>query len=191
MKVGLFGGTFDPVHNGHLAIAQAALQSGLDEVWFLADAQPRHKANVTDYAHRYTMLNLATADNHQLVSDKLDFQKSGVTYDYHKMLEIIQRFPDHKFSLICGADTFIHFNSWDNYVIYIDNCDFLIIKRPQFNKDIIKLVDHLKQKFPKFSYKILDQNDNCSSSAIRADYTHNKSSIHKKVYEYIKINKLY
>ncbi|MBV9085858.1 MAG: adenylyltransferase/cytidyltransferase family protein, partial [Acidobacteriaceae bacterium] len=113
MNVALFGGTFDPVHRGHLAVARAALEKfGLKKILFVAADIPPHKVRVpiTEYYHRYAMLTLATAGEKAFVPSMLEANGPGATQPSYS-IETVRRFrrtlnkSDHLFFLI-GIDAF-------------------------------------------------------------------------------------
>ncbi len=190
-KIGLFGGTFDPVHNTHIAIAEAAhRQLGLDEVWFLADKHPRYKPNATDYDHRLNMLRLATLHNKSLIADVLPVQKNGATHGINTFRKLQNDYPGSSFVIITGLDSILHLPNWDDYKEFIASVDFAVVKRPsQSLDDFNQMIEELTQKSLKLNYRFIDiEPSEISSTSIRSN---KKSDVHPHVANYIAKNKLY
>ncbi len=136
-KIGLFGGTFDPVHNGHILIAKTAYKElNLDEIWFLPELTPKFKHNVTDYSHRLNMLKLATKKYDFMIVDKLDMQKHGKNYDISALKELIELYPQNHYMMIMGSDTFANFPKWKDAEKFAKLTEFYIFPRQTqvFNK---------------------------------------------------------
>lgn len=116
MKIGIMGGTFDPIHNGHLMIADYAYRNFyLDEVWFLPNGNPPHKDNpslLNNTTQRKEMVELAIKEipYYKLCSYELDrLEKS---YSYATMEELSKRYPEHEFYFIVGADSLFSIEEW-------------------------------------------------------------------------------
>jgi len=114
MRVGLISGTFDPIHDGHIAIAQLSFNSlKLDEVWFLPEKSPRNKQNVTDYQHRVDMLDLA-------IEHKPRMKIVEVSQDSHNLdtlEEVTEHYQEniaHDFFMLFGTDVVRQMQSWQN-----------------------------------------------------------------------------
>src|SRR5713101_6699269 len=107
MRIGVFGGTFDPIHLAHLIIAeQCREQAQLDQVWFVPAARPPHKLDrpVTPFAQRVEMLALAIAGHPAFRIDELEKERSGTTYTVDTLAELQRRHPDAEFWLTIGSD---------------------------------------------------------------------------------------
>lgn len=114
-KVGIMGGTFDPIHIGHLILAQqACIQFDLDEVLFMPSSQPPHKNNkeVSQVKHRRAMTELAIKGNEKFVYSDLEIQRTGTTYTSDTLEELHQRYPNTVFYFIMGADSLFAVDSW-------------------------------------------------------------------------------
>jgi nicotinate-nucleotide adenylyltransferase len=109
-RIGIFSGTFDPVHKGHIAFAMLALEKAeLDMVYFAPEVRPRRKPQVTHYAHRVAMLRLATRPYKQLAVLELpDRYFSAVT----TLPKLEQKFPGSRLVMLLGSDLFEHLPSW-------------------------------------------------------------------------------
>lgn len=114
-KIGLMGGTFNPVHFAHLILAeQAREQFELDEVWFLPSGHPPHKPNqvIVSDEHRLNMLNLAIKSNRFFKIETLELVRNGVTYTADTMRELKKRCPDNEFYFIIGGDSLENLATW-------------------------------------------------------------------------------
>lgn len=113
--IGLFGGTFNPPHIGHLIIAQEALkQLNLDEVWWMPASQPPHKKKVEDVLdeHRIEMVKNTIGNNNQFSLSLLEFERSGPSYTIDTIRLLKQRYPGTNFTFIMGGDMVHSLSSW-------------------------------------------------------------------------------
>jgi nicotinate-nucleotide adenylyltransferase len=133
LRTALFGGTFDPIHNAHLKIAnEAAAQFALDRVWFIPASRPPHKSGVTrtPYEHRYRMVELACAGQPLFEASRLE---EGTTNSYS--IETIERVHallgarEELFFLI-GADAFAEIGTWHRWRDVIASVEFIVVSRP-------------------------------------------------------------
>jgi nicotinate-nucleotide adenylyltransferase len=137
MKLALFGGTFDPVHRGHLAIAHAAAeQFGLGRVYFVPADLPPHKQNrnLTAFHHRFAMLALATADEARFVPSLLDAGTGQPNYSINtvRLLKKTLKKTDTLYFLI-GVDAFMEISTWYHPVELLTECDFIVVSRPGYS----------------------------------------------------------
>ena len=137
MKLALFGGTFDPVHRGHLAIARAAAeQFGLGRVYFVPADLPPHKQNrnLTPFHHRFAMLALATADEPRFVPSLLDAGTGQPNYSINtvRQLKKTLKKTDTLYFLI-GVDAFMEISTWYHPVELLTECDFIVVSRPGYS----------------------------------------------------------
>jgi nicotinate-nucleotide adenylyltransferase len=115
VNIGLFGGTFDPPHAGHLIVAQdAALALGLDRILFIPAAQPPHKraAAVTAAAVRVRMLELAVAEDNRFGIDRLELERGGASYTVDTLRALHGAQPGVQLTLLVGADQYAEFQTW-------------------------------------------------------------------------------
>ena len=133
MRIALFGGTFDPIHNAHLKIAgEAARRFALDRVLFIPASRPPHKSGVTHtpYEHRYRMVELACQDDPRFEASRLE---AGVQNSYS--IETIERVraslggSEELFFLI-GADAFAEIKTWHRWREVIASVEFIVVSRP-------------------------------------------------------------
>ncbi len=145
-SVALFGGTFDPIHAGHIAVAEAAQKRfHLDTVYFVPSSRPPHKAKpaLTPFLHRYAMVALACADHADFqpsTAEAPDGATPHVFYTYDTVKKYRREHPDDHLYFIVGADQFLEIPTWRNYEALLDSCDFIIASRPGFRVDALRLV---------------------------------------------------
>ena len=131
-KIGIFGGTFDPVHMAHLHMAQCALEQGkLDKVIFLPNGTPPHKENsgITNAEHRYNMLVLATEDNPCFEVSDYELTKDGLCYTVDTMRYFRSAYPEDRFVFILGADSLDYLDRWYDGENLIKENSFLVAVR--------------------------------------------------------------
>lgn len=134
MRTGIFGGSFDPVHQQHLQIALAALiECHLDEVWFVPVFQPVHKGRVAlDYQHRRQLLQAALRDcPHSRICD-IEMEMGGPSYTFRTVEMLQDRHPDREFFLIIGGDSLAELPSWRNIEALTRQIEFIVVERPGF-----------------------------------------------------------
>ena len=113
--IGIMGGTFDPIHKGHLMLGrQACEEYHLDQIWFMPSAQPPHKTDhsVTGAGHRLSMVCLAVADEPSFRCSEFEIFRSGKTYTAETLRLLAQEHPKNQFSFIIGADSFYEIENW-------------------------------------------------------------------------------
>lgn len=118
MKTGIFGGAFNPVHNGHLTLAKSYYDSlKLDKVLFVPTAVPPHKTseNLASCEDRINMTRLAVEDMCGFEVSDIEFRRQGKSYTYDTLLEIKKLYPQSELYLIIGADQFLSFHKWYRY----------------------------------------------------------------------------
>jgi len=115
MRVGIFGGTFDPIHFGHLLLAeQCREQCQLDEVWFLPAKIPPHKQEktLTNEKSRVDMIEFAIAGHSQFCVEKIELERESISYTVETLQALKQRDAGHEFFLLIGADSLLEFQTW-------------------------------------------------------------------------------
>ncbi|MBQ8526329.1 MAG: nicotinate (nicotinamide) nucleotide adenylyltransferase [Clostridia bacterium] len=194
-KIGIFGGTFDPVHKGHLAMAECAgNQAELDMVIFLPNGNPPHKkqGGYADGIHRFNMLKLATQHEPRFqVSDyELDGQRH---YTFHTMEHFKDVYPDSEIMFIIGADSLDYLHSWYRGEELIRNNTFIVVNR-HFREgynfyDNIAAIENMGGKLIVADMPCIDVSSTQIRSGISAGIT--DLPLDSKVYDYIRLNKLY
>lgn len=133
MRLAIFGGTFDPIHLAHLAVArEAARRFGLDRVLFVPAAMPPHKAGVTlaDYEDRYRMVELACADQPGLEASRLEAgtERSYSIYTIEKVRASLS--PGGELFFVIGADAFAEIRTWLRWEDVVRAVEFIVVSRP-------------------------------------------------------------
>jgi nicotinate (nicotinamide) nucleotide adenylyltransferase len=130
-RVGVMGGTFDPIHHGHLVAASEVAQSyGLDEVIFVPTGEPWQKGEVTPAEHRYLMTVIATASNPRFTVSRVDIDRAGPTYTIDTLRDIKRLRPDAELFFITGADAIAQILSWRNVQELWALAHFVAVSRP-------------------------------------------------------------
>ncbi|HWG57416.1 MAG TPA: nicotinate-nucleotide adenylyltransferase [Candidatus Acidoferrales bacterium] len=143
----LFGGTFDPLHAGHIAVAQAAQRRfHLDAIHFIPSARPPHKTklDLTPFAHRYAMVALACSEHPGWLPSLAEAPTDGLGSHIFYTIDTVRKFrrehPEDHVYFIVGADQFLEIPTWKNYEALLDACDFIVASRPGFRLDALRLV---------------------------------------------------
>lgn len=125
------GGTFDPIHNGHLvAASEVASAFKLDEVVFVPTGSPYQKQNVTSAEHRYLMTVIATASNPRFKVSRIDIDRGGDTYTVDTLLEMQELYPDADLVFISGADAIAQILAWKEVERLWSLAHFVAVSRP-------------------------------------------------------------
>lgn len=137
-RLGIMGGTFDPIHHGHLvAASEVAAEFQLDEVIFVPTGQPWQKAgrSVTEAEHRYLLTVIATASNPRFTVSRVDIDRSGPTYTIDTLRDIHQMYPDDELFFITGADAMAQIMSWKRVEELWNLAHFVSVSRPGYLTD--------------------------------------------------------
>lgn len=137
MNIGIFGGSFDPVHYGHLLLAQQALQSAkLDSIRFIPAAVPPHKKDhqLSRDAIRVEMLKFATAGNPDFFVDTCEIDRGGVSYTVDTLRAIHRKFPEQRLFLLMGADSLLEFHTWKDPELICELATPVVICRPPVSR---------------------------------------------------------
>ncbi len=130
-RIGVMGGTFDPVHHGHLvAASEVAASFDLDEVVFVPTGEPWQKSQVTESEHRYLMTVIATASNPDFSVSRVDIDRSGPTYTIDTLRDLQAQRPDAELFFITGADAVAQILSWRDHDELWDLAHFVAVSRP-------------------------------------------------------------
>lgn len=125
------GGTFDPIHHGHLVAASEVRQSfDLDEVIFVPTGQPYMKTAVSSAEHRYLMTVIATASNPDFTTSRVDIDRAGPTYTIDTLRDLKRQYPDDDLFFISGADAIAQIVDWKDIDELWDLAHFVAVSRP-------------------------------------------------------------
>lgn len=140
-RIALFGGTFDPVHAGHVAVARAALRRfHLHQVFFIPSSHPPHKDcnELAPYEHRFAMVTLACAEHPRFVPSLAEAGSDGARGQIFYSIDTVRTFrrrfirPGDRLYFLVGADSFLQLNTWKDYEKLLELCDFVVANRPGF-----------------------------------------------------------
>ncbi len=135
-RVGIFGGTFDPIHLGHLILAEQCREQGqLDEVWFLPASRPPHKQDqtITRFDQRVEMIALAIAGHPAFRIEELEKERPGFNYTADTLQELHQRHPESDLYLLLGSDSLADLPGWHEPRRIIENAGLLVMLRANTN----------------------------------------------------------
>ena len=212
-RIGLFGGTFNPVHRGHVKAAEIVLSRfRLDKVLFIPSYIPPHKES-EDIAlpdHRLEMVKLALGSNPHFIPNAVEIEARGTSYSILTLNKIGKTYPHADIFFILGIDTFLEIDTWKEYQQVIDRCHFIVISRPgyrlqdarmvldsEYEEDIFDLSEEVRLSEEMMARKIfllpIDALDIASSDIRRKirEGTSIEGMVAPLVEKYIKENKLY
>ena len=200
MKIGIMGGTFDPIHNGHLEIAKAAYeQFHLDKVWFMPNGNPPHKA-LTDIGssvkERLRMVELAIEGQDGFCLEAYEARKKSVSCSYETMEYFNKIYPEDDFYFIIGADSLFAVDRWVHPERLFPTCTILAAYRDEMNTrdKMEKLMHYLRERYHAKCGLLVSPLIDISSSELRERIKEGESIrgfVPKKVEEYIKHEFLY
>lgn len=131
MKIGILGGTFDPIHAGHIAIAEHALKAmHLDHIEFIPCFQPPHRDQpIASPAHRLAMVMLAPEHHKQFTVNDIEIKQCTISYTINTIITLQKQHPHNQYYLIVGADAFSQFNTWHAWEKMITAIDMIVLSR--------------------------------------------------------------
>ena len=138
MNIGLFGGSFNPIHNGHVWLAKALLrETGLDEVWFMVSPQNPLKQNrqLLDDNQRFRLVQLALNDEPRLRPCDYEFHLPKPSYTWNTLQSLKKDFPEHRFTLLIGGDNWQLFDKWYRYEDLLREYHIVVYPRQDANTD--------------------------------------------------------
>jgi len=199
-RIGILGGTFDPVHNGHLKLAEnASHQFPLDCIWFMPAYNPPHKTDhfITGYEDRMAMVKLAIKPYPEFVCSDFESKRGGKSYTAETLTELIRLYPDTEFSFILGADSFYEIATWYHPETVMRISDLIVADR-DYDKNrttLTQQAEYLKTKYGARVGFIRAEEIDISSEHIRKMLHEDKKKaeefIPPTVSEYIKEHHLY
>lgn len=146
-SIAIFGGTFDPIHSGHLAVAEAAERLFcLDAIYFVPSSRPPHKKRekLAAFCHRYAMVALAAAGHPKFIPSLAEAPCESRVAKAFYSVDTVRRFrrehPRDHIYFILGADSFLEITIWKSFGALLDSCDFIIASRPGFRVDALRQV---------------------------------------------------
>lgn len=189
--IGLLGGSFDPVHNGHVSICRSYLNSKyVDRLFVVLTPEPPHKEDreLTAYSHRFKMLKLALGNFENLIISDIEQRLPKPSYTVNTVEHFKNKFPGHDLYLCIGEDSFLHFTNWYKWQQIIEKCMLLVAGRPNSGDR------ELPKKLRSQARFIKHEEVEISSSNIR-EKLRNGEKVNQylpvKVRDYIKNHQLY
>jgi nicotinate-nucleotide adenylyltransferase len=189
MQIGLFFGSFNPIHNGHLIIAQSVLENaGLDEIWFVVSPQNPFKKNknLLHEFDRLDMVRLAIDDNERFRASDVEFHMPRPSYTIDTLVYLREKHQQKKFRLIIGGDNLAIFPKWKNSHVILQEFGLIVYPRPESKSgDLMEHPNVITIDAPLM---------NISATFIRKCIREEKSIkylVPRKVEEYIKSKKLF
>ena len=149
MKIGLYFGTFNPIHVGHMIIANhMAEHSDLDQIWMVVTPHNPHKEKTTllDDYQRLHMVTLATEDFTKIKPSDIEFKLQQPNYTVNTLAHLEEKYPMHEFALIMGEDNLNSFHKWKNYEVILNNHEIYVYPRKNSDKINEQFVAHNKIK---------------------------------------------
>ena len=191
MKVGLYFGTFNPMHTGHLIIANhMAENAGLDQVWMVVTPHNplKKKSSLLEDHHRLQMVFLATEDYTKIKPSDIEFRLPQPNYTVNTLAHLQEKFPTHEFSLLMGEDNLNSLHKWKNHEVILQSHDIYVY--PRINAEVIdpQFVNH--PRIHKIDAPVIE----ISSTFIRNSIKEGKNIrplLPQKVWEYIDHNLFY
>lgn len=172
-KIGIMGGTFDPIHIGHLILGEAAYeQFGLDEVWFMPAGNPPHKRNRIGRAsdeQRVEMVRRAISSNPHFVLSLEEMNEDGYSYTYRTLERLNVQYTRSEFYFIIGADSLFDFDTWREPQRIADACKIVVATRNQISPEVFESVlNQRREQFHGSFLKLDTPNLDISSQTIRS-----------------------
>lgn len=197
--IGIMGGTFDPIHVGHLVIAETVRESlGLGGILFIPSNNPPHKDNakITGASHRFEMVKLAIDDNSYFHASDIEISREGITYSIDTLALLAKEYRnDRDYVYIIGADTVWDLVNWYKFEDVFAICSFAAVQRPGYDLNKLKKrINILERKFAADIMYVEAPAIDISSTEIRERIESHKSvkyMVPDKVIQYIFENKLY
>jgi nicotinate-nucleotide adenylyltransferase len=197
MKVGLFGGTFDPVHNGHILVAETVLQKvDLAKIIFIPAGKPwlKEGRKITSAAYRLKMVELAISGNSHFEISSIEIERPGATYTVDTLVDLINKENNTELYVIIGLDSLADFPRWKNPSRLLRLCYLVVVPRPGYP---IPDIRSMEKELPGLKTRLILLNApdiDISSSEVRRRIKEGLSFKHlvpESVAEYIQENKLY
>ncbi|MDD6157056.1 MAG: nicotinate (nicotinamide) nucleotide adenylyltransferase [Lachnospiraceae bacterium] len=198
MKIGLLGGSFDPIHYGHMNMALAAKgEYSLDEVWLIPAGHSPHKKeeDMMSAEHRVAMCRMAASHYDGIRVNTIEVSSDETSYTYRTLQKLCQQHPDHDFYFIMGADSINYFDHWRHPEIISSLAKILVVNRGEFTeKALSEKFAQIVALFPADIRMVHCDKVHVSSSMIRSRISSNTALdglLWDDVITYIRQNQLY
>lgn len=199
MKIGIMGGTFDPIHNGHLMLGEHAYkQFSLDQIWFMPNGNPPHKSSETiesQTKNRVEMVRRAISGTEYFSLQLYEVENKAVNYSYKTMEYFKKVYPQHEFYFIIGADSLFSIETWVHPELLLQDCIVLAAFRDdKGTKEMLAQIQYLNKKYGADIRLLNTPNVDISSSGIREKMKEGQSikeDVPEDVFDYIEEKQLY
>lgn len=198
MKIGIMGGTFNPIHLGHLILSEHIREAmGLDKIIFIPTGQPPHKngISIVDRFHRKIMTELSIEDNPHFILSDIEIKRPNKSYTIDTVYELKRQYKDDSLVMIIGADSLMNIEQWKDALKLLNEIDFVVADRiTKQNENVLQEIDRLNITY-NINIKYIDTPIiEISSTEIRNKIKKNESIkylVNKNVHRYILENNLY
>ena len=185
MKIGLFFGTFDPIHIGHVQIGLSLFKAyPVDQVWFVVTPISPFKMNqhLSSKEDRFNMVSIALEEYNNLMPSALEFELESPNYTCDTLRYIKSKYPNYQFTILMGGDNYLNIDKWKDYQYILDNFQLCVYDRIGRGVSTDKSILHIEGKYL-----------NVSSSQIRNNFASSSTDrfLNRKVLEYIQRQSLY
>jgi nicotinate-nucleotide adenylyltransferase len=139
MKIGLYFGSFNPIHIGHMIIANHVLSHcNIDRLWFVVSPHNplKETSSLLNENHRLHLVRLAIENESKFKASNIEFSLPRPSYTIDTISYLSDKYPQHEFSIVMGSDSFFNIKKWKNYKELLKQCKIIIYKRPGFEPDI-------------------------------------------------------
>lgn len=193
MKIGILGGSFDPIHNGHLNMALKSYeQYSLDEIWLIPNGNAPHKDSdkMADATDRLAMCQLVADEYPFIKTCDIEIISEEYSYTYITVTKLQEMYPEHEFYFIMGADSLDYFEKWRKPEIIASICKILVINRDEFSEeDLAEKIHRINNIFPADIDIVHCPKVDVSSTELRQKL--DKDDVLPSVYKYICEHDLY
>ncbi len=148
MKTGLYFGSFNPVHIGHMAIANYIYEySELDEIWFVISPHNplKEKSSLLADHHRFRLAEIALGDDHRFMISDIESLLPRPSYTIDTLTHLKEKYPDRQFALIMGTDNLLTINKWKNAEVLVNSCKIIVYPRKSKEKELAPAVKSMLQ----------------------------------------------
>ena len=151
MKIGIMGGTFNPIHKGHILLAECAMeQYSFDRIWFMPLGHPAHKSDkeLISAKHRIAMVELAIQGRQNYILSTIETERTGNTYTSDTLLELNKKYPEDEFYFLIGGDSLMKFHNWVRPDIISKYAVLVAAGRNGYSKEeLMQQAERLKDSF--------------------------------------------
>ena len=189
-KIGLFSGSFNPIHNGHLILANYMCEfTTLDEVWLIVTPHNplKDRQDMLDEESRLKMAELAVDKFENIKASDVELHMMRPSFTINTLEKLSGDYPDYNFTLIIGADNWTYFSKWKDYETIIENYNILIYPR---NNYAVTIPESLKERVRLVNAPLIEISSTFIRQSIR-DRKNIRAFLPPEVYDYIELNNLY